>query len=483
MPDYRHVAVRLGFVVLVLLSVGLIAQSFVSADELDTSQEIREQAQLPMDERTAIVEPRNSTTVITTQQREHADRAPGEFIAIGPEGTVVYYNRTYHSYWDADPVEGTDSTVLYVAAEHVTSGRCARLKKGCWRNVVETVDLSTGETDRLYAHVSPVRGSGRWHDVDRIDEHRLLVADIDEDRVFVVNHTAGLVTWSWDAQTEFDIESGTSEVSKARGWPGDWTHVNDVEVLGNGTYMASLRNQDQVVFLDRDTGLLPERTLGEDGAHETLYEQHNPDYIPQAQGGPAVVVSDSENNRVIEYQRTDGEWRQTWTWSDARMQWPRDADRLPNGNTLVTDTHGGRILEVDAAGDVVWTVDVIAPYEAERFETGDESTGGPSAESAGLESQTASTESGNQSPVHKVSGAIWGVVGRFVPSIVLNGILYVLPAWMGLRDVFALLVLGGTVSVWGVTEFWWSPWTVRSQWPFDVDSLRWPVSLVRDEDP
>jgi hypothetical protein len=73
-----------------------------------------------------------------------------------------------------------------------------------------------------------------------------------------------------------------------------------------------------------------------------FYEQHNPDYIPEERGGPAVLVADSENGRVVEYGRTpgngtpvtDGTWERTWQWRDGRLQWPRDADRLPNGGWL-----------------------------------------------------------------------------------------------------------------------------------------------------
>ncbi|MFB6187541.1 MAG: arylsulfotransferase (asst), partial [Halobacteriaceae archaeon] len=76
------------------------------------------------------------------------------------------------------------------------------------------------------------------------------------------------------------------------------------------------------------------KTLGTNNNHSIIYEQHNPDYIPEKDGGPAVVVADSENNRVAEYQYLDGEWNRSWVWRDSQLRWPRDADRLPNGHTL-----------------------------------------------------------------------------------------------------------------------------------------------------
>jgi len=67
---------------------------------------------------------------------------------------------------------------------------------------------------------------------------------------------------------------------------------------------------------------MDEWTLGSEDDYDTIYEQHNPDFIPAERGGPAVVVADSENGRVLEYQREDGDWEQSWTWEDRRLQWP-----------------------------------------------------------------------------------------------------------------------------------------------------------------
>jgi hypothetical protein len=59
----------------------------------------------------------------------------------------------------------------------------------------------------------------------------------------------------------------------------------------------------------------------------------------------------------------------------AGFRWPRDADPLPNGNTLVVDTLTHRAVEVTPRGEVVWEVYVPwAPYDAERMAHGDESS-------------------------------------------------------------------------------------------------------------
>ncbi len=45
-----------------------------------------------------------------------------------------------------------------------------------------------------------------------------------------------------------------------------------------------------------------------------------------------------------------------------RLDWPADVERLPTGNTLITDAgywsgQGSEILEVDLLGNIVWKYD------------------------------------------------------------------------------------------------------------------------------
>jgi hypothetical protein len=100
-----------------------------------------------------------------------------------------------------------------------------------------------------------------------------------------------------------------------------------------------------------------------------LDHQHNPQWLDEG----AVLVADSENHRVVELHRTaDGDWRPVWVLTgadDRRFNWPRDADRLPNGNTLITDTRNARVVEVTQRGTVVsrhqFPFETL-PYESDR---------------------------------------------------------------------------------------------------------------------
>jgi len=409
-------------------------------------------------DRSPVVASRNATTVVATDSNAvvsddgSAPRAQAELVAFGPDGRIYYYGNEHTRYWDVDPVDGTSATVEFVYADHLDSADCDGAV--CTESGVERVNLTTGERTAVFSRITPGEHSTRWHDVDRIDNRRLLVADIARDRVFVVDAPTGRVVWEWDAQSTFDVASGGP-------YPDDWTHLNDVEYVevdGREAVMVSLRNQDQVVFIGLDGRLLEEWTLGADDDHDVLYEQHNPDFVPAERGGPALLVADSENRRVVEYGRDDGEWVRTWTWTDARLQWPRDADRLPNGHTLVTDSNGDRVIELDREGDVVWTAPMGFPYEAERLGTGDESAGGESARALGLSDRHAAP--GDDSTLGRVLSAL--------PPAVRNGVWYLLPRWVGGGEVLALLALLVGGLAWAVLEYRWSERTVELRSPLRV---------------
>jgi hypothetical protein len=220
--------------------------------------------------------------------------------------------------------------------------------------------------------------------------------------------------------------------------------------------MVSLRNQDQVVFLRPGEGILSEASLGIPDDHSIIYEQHNPDFISAEHGGPAVLVSDSENDRVIEYQRSNDSWVRTWHWTDDRMNWPRDADRLPNNHTLITDSQGERVIEVDATGDTTWQVNITTAYDAERLGTGDESSGGYSATTADISSH--GSVSGH------TNGRLPGVrqVINLVPARVRGALVFVAPPWFKLLDFIAAGIIIASIGLLLISEFYYSPYQVRS---------------------
>ena len=389
------------FCVIAAVSAGVVVVDFVGS-ELDPSvgAAAADQAALPYAEREPIAPPTNGTTVVTTQKYRH-----NFIVAFSPDGRVRYFDDSLDRYHDVDPVPNSSHTVEFVGAEYDGDTTHA---------VVRRVNLTTGESSDRYRYAVPrTDRPHRWHDVDRVGPDRLAVADIARDSIFVVDTTTGERTYEWSAQSAYDLESGGS-------FPHDWTHLNDVESLPDGRYMVSLRNQDSVVFVDPGSGVDPAWTLGTDDDDRILNEQHNPDYIP-AGDRPAVLVADSQNDRIVEYRRQGGAWTRTWTWTDGDMAWPRDADRLPNGHTLIGDTNSGRVLEVDTDGDVVWAIDGVGVYDVERISASDPPTKPAPADRLGIGNR--STTDDARSPVTRATAAL-------VPPVLRNSVGFVSPLWL-----------------------------------------------------
>jgi hypothetical protein len=436
--------VRVAFVAALVVSVSVVAYGVATADRSGTAADVPE------------APPREGVTVATESARY------GTIMAWHPNGSRLYYDDTRTKYFDVDRIPGT-MTVEYAATDtiHTEGPTCS--SPPCALNVIERANLSTGATEVVYARYDHSQHAAEWHDHERVNGSHVLIADMIDDRVVMVDTETELVDWAWDAQAAYPVEGGGP-------YPEDWAHLNDVDLLPDGRVMASLRNQDQVVFIDPERGVQNNWTLGSEDDHETLYEQHNPDYIPESQGGPSVLVADSENARIVEYQRENGSWTRSWQWADARLQWPRDADRLPNGNTLVADTHGSRLLEVAPNGTVAWSVPLAHPYDVERFGTGEDSTGGESAARLGLTAQTAAAS--DERDGGSVVDAISEFVKRLPPTWVVNGVLYVAPVWMGREQYFAVGLAVGVAVVWPALEL---------RWRFTDLSVRSPVYRAGDD--
>lgn len=278
-----------------------------------------------------------------------------------------------------------EETVLAAVAVKTPAEACAEehleveeKDDHCVNNRVVEIDKETNEVVWEYNWYDEFIHDHEVHDVERLDNGQTAIIDMGNDRAFTVNRD-GEITWEWQAENH--LTPGTPFYEKyggpeKEGEEDDWTHANDIDQLENGNFLISLRNFDAVIEVDPETNEVVDVT-GEPGNNDILDEQHNPQYI-EDEG--TMVVADSRNDRIIELDLESEEyiWRYTGPSSE-RLKWPRDADRLPNGNTLITDSQKNRVLEVNPDGEVVWQFhdhdgEVIPlPYEADRIGVGEPS--------------------------------------------------------------------------------------------------------------
>jgi hypothetical protein len=320
-------------------------------------------------------QPEPGNTLISTQGYDDN----GELIEVTPEGEVVWeYAPEDSRVFDAEVLD--DGNVLVSVATLREPARCPewtlRLKPGqCVENRVLELDYGTQEPVWSYTWYDVYARDHEVHDADRLATGETAIVDMGNDRAFVVNRE-GEVTWEWKADEH--LGAGTAFEAEYGGDPNpggeeDWTHINDIDRLENGNFQLSIRNFDSVIEVDRASKEVV-GVYGRPGNRSLLYEQHNPDRLESA---GTILVADSENDRVVEYALGSGE--RVWAYGgDELLTWPRDADRLPDGGTLITDSQRNRVIEVDEEGEVVWEYRGVAfAYSADRIGVPEDATGLP----------------------------------------------------------------------------------------------------------
>jgi hypothetical protein len=150
-------------------------------------------------------------------------------------------------------------------------------------------------------------------------------------------NSEGEVVWAWYAKDYFDKPPYDDIFDQG------WAHTNAVSRLPNGNTLISPRNFDLEVEVDPKGEVV--RTYGEG----VFVSQHDPEMLPN---GNILLANQCLPHRATEFDPKTNEV--VWEYViPERTNWPvRDANRLPNGNTLITGTTG--IVEVTPEGEIVW---------------------------------------------------------------------------------------------------------------------------------
>ena len=251
----------------------------------------------------------------------------------------------------------------------------------------------------------------------RISEKLLL-----DDTIIEVDWDGNIV-WEWTCSEHFD-DLGFSEAAKnilsrdpnmrtAGGGMGDWMHINSMSVLGpNKWYDAGDErfHPDNIIWDSREANIMAiiSKATGKivwkigpdyDTTPELkklgwLIGMHHAHMIPRGLPGEGnILVFDNggwagygapnpmapkglknawrDYSRVLEFDPTTLKIVWQYTPAEAGLVQPADshrfyspfisgAQRLPNGNTLITEGSGGRLIEVTDKHEIVW--EYISPY-------------------------------------------------------------------------------------------------------------------------
>lgn len=250
-----------------------------------------------------------------------------------------------------------------------------------------------------------------------ISEHPLL-----DDKIVEVSWD-GKVVWEWRAREHF-AELGFDAAAlrtlradpnlrPAGGGVGDWLHINSLSLLGNNprhdagderfhpdNLVWSSREANILAIIDKRTGKLAWKLGpnfdGDDAQRKLgwIIGPHHAHLVPSGLPGAGnLLVFDNggwagygdpnpgaptgrqnarrDYSRVLEIDPATLAVRWQYTPTEAGLVHPLDssrfyspfissAQRLPNGNTLITEGSDGRIFEVTAEHELVW--EYISPY-------------------------------------------------------------------------------------------------------------------------
>jgi hypothetical protein len=160
----------------------------------------------------------------------------------------------------------------------------------------------------------------------------------------------------------------------------DFIHTNNIDLIESGEVEAlPFAKEGQVLLSFRDINTLALLDLESEEIVWALrggwIAQHDPDILPNGN----ILIYDNlggfgegGRTRILEIDpvTTGIEWRYAGSIEQPFFSEARGAqERLPNGNTLITETAGGRLFEVSQDGRIVW--EFMNPVRAKHPESGE----------------------------------------------------------------------------------------------------------------
>jgi hypothetical protein len=164
---------------------------------------------------------------------------------------------------------------------------------------------------------------------------------------------SGEVVREWRSWEHFDFADDVLCPLERR---REWTHANGIAATPDGRWLVSFRQTDTVIIVQPETGAVDWKW-----GPGQLSHQHHPTMLdnghvllfdngPHRRGAPGfsrVLEVDPGTNEIV--------WRyQAPVLLSFLSFMVSGAERLPGGNTLITEGATGRIFEVTPDGETVW---------------------------------------------------------------------------------------------------------------------------------
>jgi hypothetical protein len=164
----------------------------------------------------------------------------------------------------------------------------------------------------------------------------------------------GELLWSWNAIDHLDPERYALQPHYPR---EHWPLINSVYPLKDGNILASLRSVSAVVIISRKTGEIIWHLDSTVVAQQHCASELEDGSILVFDNGTFRHHESATYSRVIQVSRKDKSI--IWEYRDPHPMtfftpFMGGAQRLENGNTLITEAAFGRIFEVTEKKEIVW---------------------------------------------------------------------------------------------------------------------------------
>jgi len=200
------------------------------------------------------------------------------------------------------------------------------------------------------------------NDAERLSNGNTLITESGMGRVIEVDN-GGNITWEKNGLNDpVDAErlgNGNTLITEHVG-----EKLIEVDSAGNEVWnKTDLYAPKDAERLDNGNTLIVEYTGGRiievDNSGNIVWEITGLD-------GPVDVEIFDFSMLITEY--LGGRVFEGGVWEITGLDGPADAERLDNGNTLIVEYTGGRIIEVDNSGNIVWKkTGLLGPIDAERL--------------------------------------------------------------------------------------------------------------------
>jgi outer membrane protein assembly factor BamB len=222
--------------------------------------------------------------------------------------------------------------------------------------------------------------------------------ELNDDRIFEVTWD-GEIVWEWKAGEHIDefrfSEDARATIAGAGRGGFDWIHINSATWLGDNHWfddgderfapnnvIISSRQASLIAIVDREGRVVLQigpdfSATPEEQRIRQIIGQHHAHMIPKGlpgagnilifdnggssgYGSPTSIAPSGQGiyaratSRIVEIDPSTLEL--VWSYNGPNFFATNisGAQRLPNGNTLITEGPGGRLFEVTSEGDIVW---------------------------------------------------------------------------------------------------------------------------------